>query len=529
MLDLNSLLGRGYFPAKIPAPFSTQRFADVVSTCSRSLPRDFYKPCRSKTLQHNQARVGINRRLLGVPNPTVQLNLCLDMVNHWSELDPLTKRSKISKSNATIASAELPRALVPQYSQDNLATIRLATRSRCKHILKADIANYYASVYTHSIPWAIHGKSFAKNNRGFKHVGNSIDRWVRRGQDDQSIGIPIGPDTSFLISELILNAADEEITQKLDFLSGFRHYDDFEFGFDSRTRAETALTTLRLVLREEYQLELNSGKTLIVDMPARIEARWVSGLRGFHFRSTPRAQATDLMTFFDLAFELSPAYPDDHVLQYAAARFRLRDAESFKVDSTHWRLIENFLLHCLTIETGTFLVVLEVFIQYHEQGYQIDLCSLGWVLNRQLVIQCEAGYASEAAWAVWALIYFGIPVNKDAARALSTCQDSFVALLALDAQERGLIPSGLDTTLWLAFMDEPSLYDSQWLLSYEANVKGWLPSKNTRDHVASDKCFGFLKSEGVQFYDDAKVPTSVPPGVDVDGDWIEPLIQDLFY
>jgi hypothetical protein len=38
-----------------------------------------------------------------------------------------------------------------------------------------------------------------------------------------------------------------------------------------------------------------------------------------------------------------------------------------------------------------------------------------------------------------------------------------------------------------------ALYDEHWLLAYEANVKGWLPSVSGTDHVAADPNFGFLK------------------------------------
>ena len=50
-------------------------------------------------------------------------------------------------------------------------------------------------------------------------------------------------------------------------------------------------------------------------------------------------------------------------------------------------------------------------------------------------------------------------------------------------------------------MTQDALYDEHWLLSYEANIKGWLPSLGAADHVAADPNFGFLKANGVHFYD----------------------------
>lgn len=38
--------------------------------------------------------------------------------------------------------------------------------------------------------------------------------------------------------------------------------------------------------------------------------------------------------------------------------------------------------------------------------------------------------------------------------------------------------SNLDKTKWLDYMVEDELYGPNWILSYEALKRGWLPSKN---------------------------------------------------
>ncbi|WP_304511629.1 hypothetical protein [Desulfobacula sp.] len=61
-------------------------------------------------------------------------------------------------------------------------------------------------------------------------------------------------------------------------------------------------------------------------------------------------------------------------------------------------------------------------------------------------------------------------------------------------------------------MTSDALYDEHWLLAYEANVKGWLPSSSGVDHVANDPNFSFLKTNGVNFYNTALAapPASAP-------------------
>ncbi len=61
-------------------------------------------------------------------------------------------------------------------------------------------------------------------------------------------------------------------------------------------------------------------------------------------------------------------------------------------------------------------------------------------------------------------------------------------------------------------MHEGELVEGQWLLAYEANVKGWLPNKGGVDFVAADKYFGPMKAAGVSFYDElAAMPKVVKP------------------
>ena len=64
-------------------------------------------------------------------------------------------------------------------------------------------------------------------------------------------------------------------------------------------------------------------------------------------------------------------------------------------------------------------------------------------------------------------------------------------------------------------MTTGDLYEDQWLLSYEANVKGWLPSLGGGNHVSVDPRFGYLRALGVEFY--APVHVGMGPVLPVGG------------
>lgn len=530
MTDLYSFLARGYFPPKLPAPFSTERFAHVLSNNSSSLPSTFINDrTKAKLAHHSVARGGLKRRQISFPNPVTQYHLFKVLADNWPSLSNYASRGDISLSKPKSGQPD-KRAIVMEHTFADLPRERLRVRASSRYILKADIARCYPSIYSHSIPWAIHGQAFAKKNRGNNHLGNLLDLCVRRGQDDETIGLPIGPDSSYLLAEVILSTIDEQLIKRFGKLNGIRYSDDYEFGFRSEDEAKSCLSILQDLLAE-YKLQTNEQKTKIIKLPQPTDSVWVSKLRNFSFRSSSsiRGQATDYSTYFDLAFQLYNEHPDDFVLNYAVARLSPRSDPADAIHADNWTLLQDFLFQCLMVEAGTFLKVIELLIQYHKLGYDIDVASVDELLNVLLAEQCSLGHGSELAWSIWSMIFFGIEIKPAASTALSTVEDSVVALLALDANARGLIPSGIDTSAWKRVMNEENLYKENWLLAYEANVKGWLPSEDNKDFVSKNPWFGYMKSQGIQFYEVVKMPLAVPAGADVDDDVLAPLFEDFFY
>ena len=119
------------------------------------------------------------------------------------------------------------------------------------------------------------------------------------------------------------------------------------------------------------------------------------------------------------------------------------------------------------------------------------------------------------AWALWGSILFSLPLEGKTIEALENSEDSIVAILALDAQEKGLLSRKLNTQNWEAIVLTEGLYGNIWLLAYESDVQGWSILQSGMSIVDSDSVFGFLKSNGVKFYDrdlSDKFQPKIPPG-----------------
>ena len=497
MVTLDSLLYQGFFLRELPPAFTTEIFANVILNNSQNLPQDLGPTSTSTAhmLGHSVARLGITRRYMCIPNPIPYLRLCREIVNNWTDIENHCHLSPISKSTPTDNNGQ-GRAIITTSDFNDLLDYRSNLRSTSKYILKTDITKFYPSIYSHSIPWALHGKSFAKiHRRDMQLVGNLIDICARNCQDKQTVGVPIGPDTSLVLAEIILSSADSFLLQKHPRLNGLRFVDDYEFGFQSYSEAEEVLALLQEVL-QTFELSINFSKTKIINLPTPLDPLWVSELRNFSFRQTPKAQRNDLIHYFNKAIDLAIQNQDDFVLAYAVARLR-----GVNIEISNWDIVQDFLFQCLMVEPGTFLKVLERLMDAHDNGYPINRNQIDEVMNFHFIYDSSTGRASEVAWSLWALIFWDVPLSQQAANSVSHMEDSIVALLALDAERRGLVPSGLDTTLWESFITEQDLIERQWLLAYEASIKNWLPSVNGIDHIAQNPAFDFLRANDVEFYD----------------------------
>src|SRR5579871_4746519 len=244
------LLGRGYFPKELPPCFSTAALADLAKAQPLPPPPNVALVC-----EHSLARAGGSRRRLGIPNPFHFAALAREIANNWQVLQLHLARSRLSLSTPTRFDGADERAVGPRVDRGEIPEQRARHRTLSRYLLRADVAECYHTLYTHSIPWALHTKAAAKRNRGPGLLGNRLDLMVRNGQDGQTNGIPVGPDTSLIIAETVLAAVDARLHPRLPRRgrrrpAGFRYYDDFEFSFATLAEAEEALAVIEESLLE---------------------------------------------------------------------------------------------------------------------------------------------------------------------------------------------------------------------------------------------------------------------------------------
>ena len=182
---------------------------------------------KTQPVRHNLARTGGFRRPLQIPNPRSYVKLADEFEAQWATISPHVQRNPFSMSQP-IVTRTWERAVRPRFRYGEWSRLRPRDWRGQRFVLQTDVSQFYSSVYTHSIPWALEGKSYAKKNIG-KTASDKLDKALRNVSDGQTMGVPIGPDTSFLAAEIVLAAVDRELGSKIR-LRGHRYLDDYELG-----------------------------------------------------------------------------------------------------------------------------------------------------------------------------------------------------------------------------------------------------------------------------------------------------------
>lgn len=500
---LKQLLEKGYFPAELPPPFVTKSLAKYRTSIlddwsSLNQPKAFHYEV------YSYPKIGHQRRKLAVVNPISQLLLSKEIADSWIEIQKFISKSEISL-DSPILEPDAARA-IPKPDFNLVGLKRLDVGSEYTHILVSDISRFYGTIYTHSLPWALHGKDWCKANLHTPamkaSLGNRLEKLATKGQDNQTIGLPIGPDTSRILSEIVAVAVENEFLSATGVNASrvFRYVDDWFIGFDAAGEAEDAVAFLSKAC-SRYELELHNGKTKVVDPLNPTDELWPIDMRDHFIREDVRNQAKDIQHFFSKAFHYAAQKEDASVMLYALNKVRF-----IKLKEENALLFESHILRAARANPRTLPVVAQIFINQKNQGLQVSEKKVEKLIGDAILKSALVGHHGELSWALFLAKGLKVKISRKIIDNVLKVESSICALITLDLRRLGLIDADIDTSFWESFMSEDGLRSHMWLLAYEADIKGWLASPAA--HVDNHPHFRVLKNRGVYFYDlNKNVPT----------------------
>lgn len=205
-------------------------------------------------------------------HPLLYVNL-INTITEQSNWDTILKRFKRLNRRTQIECMSMPIVSENDKSDKanqilewwkNIEQKSLELGLEYRYIYHTDISDCYASIYTHSIPWALHSKRVSKQKKS-SLIGDRIDTQIQAMAFGQTNGIPQGSVLMDFIAEIVLNYADLLLTLKLRKIKKskfkiIRYRDDYRIFVNDLSVAEDIVKSLTEVLME-LGLKLNSSKT----------------------------------------------------------------------------------------------------------------------------------------------------------------------------------------------------------------------------------------------------------------------------
>ena len=430
---------------------------------------------QSRGFMRYQALRDINiPRHLGIPHPQSHLAQCLAIKRCWEQIKKHCAKPAQPVSRIFVRYTGTDRVFVMSYKgaerlEVEEQEINFATGA--SYVVHADVSTCFPSIYTHSIPWAMHGRKKAKKARGdLSLAGNILDKATQAVRDSQTNGLLIGPHTSNIIAELVLTSTDSTLL-KLGHRKITRHIDDYRFYARTHEEAEDFIRDLGMSLRE-FELSLNEKKNKILTLPRPQVENWVRELGDFQWPSGLLRYAT-VRSFLDLALDLAQRSGTSATLNYALkmvpARLNGRAKRLFVSEAVNLALSYPYLAPLLGDH---------VFAKHPQPGLKAIISTFATEL---IQIGIRRIYPDAIAHALYYAIKHGVILNVTEAqlRRILPIDDCICDVLLLDYSTRqsltklaGSIKTRANNLKGLDSRDQ----DTFWLLIYQvwsvAELKG---------------------------------------------------------
>jgi hypothetical protein len=395
------LVTKGLLPENVPPVFTTASIWSAFGADSGTYTvtgKVVGEPC-----VYNASKRGGQRRLFGVPHPTFVKDQGIFFQKHWTDIQVLFGAATGSLSLPTVDAVGARYVRITPHHE--LPRERLKRLSRFRFCLVTDVSRFYPSIYTHAFAWAINGKAASKadtHSTSSTVFGNRLDFIVRQSQSKQTIGLPIGPDSSKIAAEILMAAVDKRLID----LSGrrpptyLRHVDDYWIGGHTHEECEKHLQNLRLALKE-FGLDINETKTRVISTKYVFGETWPSELETELRQSLglfSKLVGYDPMSTFGKIIDRATQDNDDGIIKHA-----LRVIDEHKLWSHNWEIAQHFLAQCAIQFPHSFDYVARVISWRVRTNKEIDKGL--WIDIARLVALQSArlGRDSEAVWAIWLL------------------------------------------------------------------------------------------------------------------------------
>lgn len=272
----NWLLTKGFYPESniLPPSFCSE----AIKLKNKPYNKDIKDLVRRSLVSISYPKSLLSARVFSIQHPYNYHDMVYYLHENWHSI-----LGKLFNDQTKIYPYSLPIPISKE-NQPNLSNLRsgrliyewvkmaendlVQDAVNYSFLVKTDITNFYPSIYTHSVAWALEGRDEAFCDKSNSLLGNKIDKLIQYANDARTNGIPIGSALSDLVAELVLCDLDKIVSMRLadlDFVA-VRFKDDYR----ALCKTENDCTVFIKTLAEELakvNLILNEKKTAITKLP----------------------------------------------------------------------------------------------------------------------------------------------------------------------------------------------------------------------------------------------------------------------
>lgn len=330
------LLTNGYYPEQyiVPPCFTIKSFDLQSTSFTKIVTRkglQSFDPPKVEAISLSYPKTQLTERNFGIIDPKIYHDLIWHLHKEWnlilshlfhSDINIYSYSFPIPLTAANVGHVGDLRAGRMIYEFVEMAEKDLVAEShQYRYLLKTDVKNFYPSVYTHSIAWAIHGKGTVrkKGNRSdyTSFLGLKLDRLLQCANDGCTNGIAIGSAMSDLIGEVVLAAVDRDCSNQLKSVgikyTAVRFKDDYRFMVSSKEDGMTIIKVLQSTLKQ-YNLALNEKKSDIKELPEGLFREWPSEYRKSSVKSVSKIKYLRFADTYLSVLKLDKEYPDTGII-----------------------------------------------------------------------------------------------------------------------------------------------------------------------------------------------------------------------
>jgi hypothetical protein len=493
------LISHGFFAPELPPCFHTLQLARKRATIWRQIEQvqlpnsGDYQKHLTETSWFHFPRFGRNDRRYGLLNPISFLAIAKVLSDNFVKLRAdATKRSSISTSPLVFDWNGTRAILRP--SIDLRDDFRIDLASRREKFVSVDLRAFYHSIYTHAIPWAIHGKAFAKRDRRPQHFGNLLDQLCRNAQGGQTLGLPVGPDTSRVIAEVVASAIDEELRSitKVTSRDASRYVDDYTISSPDGQSDQALIAAIRRAAAK-FELELNHDKTAVVPTSAYLNSGWKQVALG-HRPKSPYLK-TDFQRFLYETTRLARELPNTNVEKWALQNARIA---FLGADKDTWRGLQSYLVNAYRRNSTIISLLVELIIGRHIEHGDVDIASLRDFLDHRIPTLAIEDRTGELVWLLFLVASLKIEIRADSLEPVFKLEEPMCAILISLAKKWDCVAGSIESSVWQRSLSEAGLNGAMWLYSYEGSREGLIQGASL-DHIRNHPYFQILNAENVGF------------------------------